>query len=320
MLAPRRWQAAAPLPLAVALTATIAIDVGLAPIKPSFFRWHPYRDQLEELHRIIGPEASLSVTNRLAPSFAHRRQYVLALDFTLNRELNAALGLPDYRDTMFHLFDLTALGGSRDREHRLAQLLADTRYGVRYYRFPLVLFERGLTRRPPPELEALMAGDGGEGPGVRIFPAVFFQVSDASTVQHDLGVGGRGAALRFIKGHHGAAYRPEVIRPPGSYAVDFHLTLDTPTFGPIVDLDVISSRGRHPHVSRRLTGADFAGARPCQPFTLPVEIPAETTALELRARSRGAAFSLCKVVLRSAAPTGQAAGQAERAISKGSRP
>src|SRR5438445_5417290 len=119
--------------LAVSLMATIAIDAILSPIKPSFFRRHPYHDQLEELHRIIGREASLSVTNGLAPSFAHRRQYVLALDFTLNREINAALGLPDYRDTMFHLFDLTALHGSQDRESRIAQLLADARYGVRYY-------------------------------------------------------------------------------------------------------------------------------------------------------------------------------------------
>src|SRR4030095_6061752 len=86
------------LPLAVALLATIAVDARRKPIKPNFFRQHPYRDQLQELHRIITPDASLSVTNGLAPSFAHRRQFVLALDFTFNRELNAALRLPDYRD------------------------------------------------------------------------------------------------------------------------------------------------------------------------------------------------------------------------------
>jgi uncharacterized membrane protein len=300
-----RWAAAA-LPLAGALAATITIDAALEPIKPSFFRRHPYREQLEDLHRIIGPEASLSVTNRLAPSFAHRRQYVLALDFTLNRELNAALGLPDYRDTMFHLFDLTALGGSRDRERRVAQLLADARYGVRYYRFPLVLFERDLTRRPPPDLEALMTGDGDEGPGERLFPAVFFQVRDPGTVKHDLGVGGRGATLRFVPGHHGAAYRPEVTLPPGTYAVDFHLTLDAPAFGPVVDLDVISSRDKHLYASRGLAGADFNGARPCQPFTLRVEIPAARADLEIRTHSRGAAFSLCKVVARNAPFTSKA--------------
>src|SRR2546427_6900565 len=104
-LAPRSWQAALGLPLAFALVATIAIDAGLSPIKLKFFSGHPLRENLVTLHRIIGPEASLSVTNHLAPSFAHRREYFLALDFIPNRELNAALGLPDYRDTMFHLFD-----------------------------------------------------------------------------------------------------------------------------------------------------------------------------------------------------------------------
>src|SRR5438132_4666692 len=43
-------------------------------------------------------------------------------------------------------------------------LFRSERYGVRYYRFPLVLFERGLARRPQPELEALITGDGDEGP------------------------------------------------------------------------------------------------------------------------------------------------------------
>src|SRR5438445_9967431 len=123
--------------LAVSLMATIAIDAILSPIKPGFFRRHPYRDQLEELHRIIGPEASLSATNGLAPSFAHRREYFLSLDFTLNRGLNAALRLPDYRDAMFHLFDLTALDGSQDRERRVARLLADERYRARRSRLPL---------------------------------------------------------------------------------------------------------------------------------------------------------------------------------------
>src|SRR5207237_1941887 len=202
--APRRWLVVAAAPLAVALLATIAIDAILSPIKPGFFRRHPYRAQLEDLHRIIGPEASLSVTNGLAPSFAHRREYFLSLDFTLNRGLNAALRLPDYRDTMFHLFDLTALAGSQDRERRVARLLADERYGVRYYRFPLVMFERGLARRPQPELEALITGDGDDGPEVvRAFPAVFLHIRDASSVERDLGVGGRRALLHVLPGRRG---------------------------------------------------------------------------------------------------------------------
>src|SRR5438128_3134762 len=241
--APRRWLVVAAAPLAVALLATIAIDAILSPIKPGFFRRHPYRDQLEELHRIIGPEASLSVTNGLAPSFAHRREYFLALDFTLNRGLNAALKLPDYRDTMYHLFDLTALAGSQDRERRVARLLADERYGVRYSRFPLVLFERGLARRPQPELEALITGDGDDGPGVvRAFPAVLLHIRDASAVERDLGVGGRGATLHFIRGRRGEVDGPGVIMPAGSYAVDFHLRLEAPADGPVVaDLDVVSN-------------------------------------------------------------------------------
>src|SRR5262249_48939685 len=133
LLTPGRWRAAVSLPLAIAFVATTAVDAFSRPIKPEYFRRHPYRDDLQRLHRIIGPEASLSVTSDLAPFFAHRHQFVLALDFTLNRELNAALGIPDYHDTEFHLFDLTDLGDSQDRERRVAQLLADERYGVRYY-------------------------------------------------------------------------------------------------------------------------------------------------------------------------------------------
>src|SRR5262245_44838287 len=98
-LTPRRQLAMLGLPLTVALVAAIVIDNRLSPIKLEFFAPHPFREDLEVLHRIIGPEASVSVTNRLAPSFAHRREYYLALDFIFNREINARLGVPDYRDT-----------------------------------------------------------------------------------------------------------------------------------------------------------------------------------------------------------------------------
>ncbi|MGH7305078.1 MAG: DUF2079 domain-containing protein [Candidatus Rokuibacteriota bacterium] len=298
-----RRRAALSLPLAVALVAMIAIDIHVSPIKPRFFRWHPYREDLEVLHRIIGPEASLSVTNRLASSFAHRREYFLALDFTANRELNAALGLPDYRDTMFHLFDLSALVGSQDRERRVAQLLADDRYGVRYYRFPLILFERGLARRPLPELEALIAGDGDDGPGlVRVFPAVLLTLRDGSSaITRDLGVGGRGAMLRFVPGPRGRVVVPGIILPAGSYVVDFYLTLEAPASGPVAILDVVRTPTRRGYGVRRLTGADFTGAQRCQPFSLPIELAAETTDLELGTQSDGVALGLCKVVVRKIA-------------------
>jgi hypothetical protein len=239
------------------------------------------------------------VTNQLAPPFAHRREYFLALDFTLNRELNAALGLPDYRDTAFHLFDLTALDHSQDRERRVAQLLADTRYGIRYYRFPLVLFERGLARRQEPELEALITEGGDDGPGVvRGFPAVFFQVRGAKAVERDLGVTGHGATLRFVPGLRGEAGGPGISLPAGSYAVDFYLGLDAPVGGPVADLDVVSNHAVRRHASRRLTGADFTDTRRCQSFTLETVLPTATTDLDFRTRSHGAAFSLCKVVVR----------------------
>jgi uncharacterized membrane protein len=293
-----RWVTAARLPLMVAVVAMIASDIYLGPIRPAFFRRHPYREDLEVLHRIIGPEASLSVTNRLASSFAHRREYFLALDFSLNRELNAALGLPNYRDTQFHLFDLSALTGSQDRERRVAELLRDERYGVRYYRFPLVLFERGLARRAPPELEALVAGDGDDGPGiVRAYPAIFLQYRAGGSVVPDLGVEGRGATMRFLPGGDSRVSGPRLTLPAGSYAVDFHLTLETPASGPVADLDVISDPGKRVHAQRRVAGADFTGDR-CQPFTLPIELAVETTSLEFRTLSQGTAFRLCKVVLR----------------------
>jgi uncharacterized membrane protein len=298
-LAPGRWRTAVVLPLVVAVVATSVIDAYRKPIRPSFFKLHPYREELEILHRVIGPEASLSVTNQLAPPFAHRREYFLALDFTLNRELNAALGLPDYRDTAFHLFDLTALDHSQDRERRVAQLLADTRYGIRYYRFPLVLFERGLARRQEPELEALITEGGDDGPGVvRGFPAVFFQVRGAKAVERDLGVTGHGATLRFVPGLRGEAGGPGISLPAGSYAVDFYLGLDAPVGGPVADLDVVSNHAVRRHASRRLTGADFTDTRRCQSFTLETVLPTATTDLDFRTRSHGAAFSLCKVVVR----------------------
>jgi uncharacterized membrane protein len=300
-LPPGRWRAAVGLPLAVAFVVTSAVDAFSTPIKPEFFKPYPYHEDLAILHRMIGPEASLSVTSSPAPFFAHRRQYFLALDFTLNRELNAALRLPDYHDTAFHLFDLTALGDSNDRERRVAQLLADERYGVRYYRFPLVLFERGLAKRPQPELEALVTGDGDNGPGVvRVIPAVFLHVRCASSVERDLGVGGRGATLHFIRGRRGEVDGPGVILPAGSYAVDFHLKLEAPAVGPVAaDLDVVSNRAWRRHAARRLTAADFTAAHRCQPFTLPTQLSAEATDLEFRTRSYGAALSLCKVVVRS---------------------
>jgi uncharacterized membrane protein len=298
-LAPGRWRTTVVLPLVVAVVATGVVDANRKPIRPSFFRLHPYREELEILHRVIESEASLSVTNQLAPPFAHRRNYFLALDFTLNRELNAALGLPDYRDTDFHLFDLTALDHSQDREQRVAQLLADTRYGIRYYRFPLVLFERGLARRQEPELEALIT-EGGDGrPGVvRGFPAVFFQIRGAKAVERDLGVTGHGATLRFVPGLRGQAGGPGISLPAGSYAVDFYLGLDAPVDGPVADLDVVSNHAGRRHASRRLTGADFTDTRRCQSFTLETVLPAATTDLDFRTRSHGAAFSLCKVVVR----------------------
>jgi uncharacterized membrane protein len=294
-----RRRAVLGLPAAVALVAAIAIDVSQKPITPSYFRPNPYREALEALHRLIGPETSLSVTNRLAPAFAHRREYFLALDFTLNRQLNAALGLPDYRDTDFHLFDLTALDHSQDRERRVAQLLADRGYGVRYYRFPLVLFERGFTGRPPPELSALITESGDDGPGViRVYPAVFLPVRTSRSVRRDLGAGGRGAALRFVSGLRGEAYGPGVVMPAGSYAVDFHLGLEAPALGRVADLEVLSDRARRRHAGRGLTGADFTGNRRCQPFTLVIDLATATTDLDFRTRSHGAALSLCKVVVR----------------------
>jgi uncharacterized membrane protein len=304
LMAPRltlRRRLVVSVPLVVALVAVIVIDNRVSAIKPVYFEPHPFRNDLDALHRIIGPEASLSVTNRLAPTFAHRRDYYLALDFIYNRDLNTALGLPDYRDTSFHLFDLTALEGSQDRERRIAQLLKDEQYGVRYYRFPLVLFERGLARSAPPELEALLAGVGEEPAGIiRAFPAVFLKIRDVGLVERDLGLGGDGATMRFLPSRRGRVGGPGITLPAGSYAVDFYLTLAAPAVGPVADLDVVSDPADRRHSGTlRLTASDFTGA-PCQLFTLLVELAGETAGVQFRTRSQGAAFSLCKVVVRSA--------------------
>jgi hypothetical protein len=300
-LAPRWWPAALGLPLAFALVATIAIDAGLSPIKLRFFSGHPFREDLVALRRIIEPEASLSVTDRLAPAFAHRRDYFLALDFILNRELNAALGLPDYRDTMFHLFDLSALRGSQDRERRVAQLLADERYGVRYYRFPLVLFERGRARNPEPKLEALLSGVGEEGPGVvRAFPAVFLDTDDGGSVERDLGVSGRGATMRFVPGRRGRVFGPGITLPAGSYTAEFQLTLEAPAAGLIADLDVVSiPANRRRSGPRRLAAVDFTGpvaSRSCSPSSSPARRPVWTSGRVRTAQPSRCARSWCETV------------------------
>ena len=295
----RRWRVAVALPLMVGLLATVAIDIRRKPIKPNFFRQHPYREQLAALRRIIDPESSLSVTNNLAPFFAHRRQLVLALDFTFNRDLNTALGLPDYRDTAFHLFDLTTLTASEDRERRIAQLLADERYGVRYYHFPLVLFERGVPKGAESELEALLVGDGDNSPEVvRVFPAVFLEIGDTSAIERHLGDRGRGATLRFVPGRRGRAYGPYISLPAGFYAVDFYLRSAAPALEPVADLDVVSADARRRYARRQLAGAAFTAPDRCQPFTLSIELQTNTDGLEFRTRSQGSELSLCKVVVR----------------------
>jgi hypothetical protein len=255
-LAPGRWRTAVVLPLVVAVVATSVIDAYRKPIRPSFFKLHPYREELEILHRVIGPEASLSVTNQLAPPFAHRREYFLALDFTLNRELNAALGLPDYRDTAFHLFDLTALDHSQDRERRIAQLLADTRYGIRYYRFPLVLFERGLARRQR-RLEARSPRVAMTGRSRSGLPAAF-----PGQGAKDLGVTGhaRRCASSRVSARAGG---PGISLPAGpARSTSFRLDAGRRI---VADLDVVSTMPCA-GASRR-SRADF-DTRRCQSFTL----------------------------------------------------
>ena len=105
------------------------------------------------MRAIVGPDASLSATNSLAPFFSQRPEIYLSLDFIHNRDLVRVLGLPDYHDSRFHLFDLSDLSGSRDREKRVLELLHDPDYGIRYLDLPIVLFERGYPHVDSPLLE-----------------------------------------------------------------------------------------------------------------------------------------------------------------------
>jgi hypothetical protein len=139
---------------------------------------------------------------------------------------------------------------------------------------------------------------------VRVFPAVFLRARDASAVERDLGVGGRGATMRFTPGRHGMVSGPGIILSAGSYAVDFYLKVEAPAIGPIADLDVISSPADRLWSDRRLTSVDFTSTSRCQPFTLSFVLPDDTADVEFRTRSRGAAVSLCKVVLRDASADG----------------
>ena len=137
---------------------------------------------------------------------------------------------------------------------------------------------------------------------MRAFPAVFLDTNDASAVERDLGVGGRGATMRFVPGRRGRVSGPGITLPAGSYTAEFQLELEAPAIGPVADLDVVSiPANRRQSGPRRLTAVDFTGPR-CQPFTLPFELPGETAGLDFRTRSYGAALSLCRVVVRKSPP------------------
>ena len=133
----------------VAVVATSVIDAYRKPITAELLQAPPVprgaRDPPPR-HRTRG--VAFGDQPAGAP-FAHRREYFLALDFT--RSTVSSTPRSGSRTTVtppFHLFDLTAPRPQPGpRATGRLSFLADTRYGIRYYRFPLVLFERGLARR-----------------------------------------------------------------------------------------------------------------------------------------------------------------------------
>jgi uncharacterized membrane protein len=140
-------------PLLVAGSSALLYDAKLRPVRSEFFTLWPHWKAIEEVRAIIGPEASVSATNNLGPFFSQRPEIYLSLDFIHNRDLVRVLGLSDYHDSRFHLFDVSDLGGSRDREKRILELLHDPNYGIRFLDLPIVLFERGYPHVDSPLLE-----------------------------------------------------------------------------------------------------------------------------------------------------------------------
>ena len=293
------------LPLVVAGYAALYYDWKLRPIRSEFFAVSPHWPAIEAVRAIVGPDASVSATNNLAPYFSHRPEIYLSLDFIHNRDLVRFLGIPDYHDSRFHLFDVSDLSSSRDREQRVLELLNDPGYGIRYMNLPIVLFERGHPHVDAPQLEAAFARERVLPDGTRAitYSTRDFRRNDEDTVIVRKNAGWPDTVFEMLPGDRGVVFGPYVTLEPGRYRVVFEVapgqvsdegSARAPVF------DVASELGTRVLASATLDPTRLAeGATEVQ---LEFSLASETPEVEFRTHSRRAGLVLRRVTLLQLAP------------------
>ena len=288
------------VPLLAAAGSALFYDSTLRPIRSEFFATWPHWKAIEEVRAIIGPEASVSATNSLAPFFSHRPEIYLSLDFIHNRDLVRVLGLPDYHDSRFHLFDVTDLSGSRDREKRVLQLLHDPSYGIRYLDLPIVLFERGHPHVDSPLLEEALPHERllADGSRATTYSVQAFLRNDESAVILRGDEGGPEMVLEMLPGTRGLVFGPYVTLAPGRYRALFNLGPGQASSGAgerAAVIDVVTGLGTHVLVAATLDASQLAGGAADVP--LDFTLSAETVNVEFRTRSNRNGLVLRRVTL-----------------------
>ncbi len=298
----RRWLSAAIclVPLLVAADSARSYLVKLRPIRSEFFAVWPHWKAIEEVRAIIGPDASVSATNSLAPFFSHRPEIYLSLDFILNRDLVRVLGLRDYHDSRFHLFDVSDLSGSRDREKRVLELLHDRNYGLRYLDLPIVLFERGYPHVDSPLLENAFPHERllADGSRATTYSTRELLRNDPRAVIMRKDESGSDTVFEMLPGARGVIFGPYLTLAPGRYRALFNLELGqaenaASERAPVID--VAAGLGTDVLVSATLDTSQLAGDATNVP--LDFTLSAETPNVEFRTHSRRTGLILRSVTL-----------------------
>jgi len=290
-----------PVMLGVAFNGWALLRVG--PIRSDFFSTPPHQDKLRRVREMIPDNASVSASNTLGAMFAHRSEYYLSLDFIYNKAIDESLNLPRYRDTDFHLFDITRLEPSEDRERRVAQLLRDDRYGVRFYDFPILLFEKGYEAPENKQLHDLFLADGScDSTDHRRFHALLLRRNrNANFSLGPFGSASSEILVRFLPHKTGTVFGPYVPLEAGYYDVTFMMRLDESTQGRFAGVDVVSHNGRRVHARRAVRGSDIAHVGTLEPIRLGFRLQEPVSDIEFRTFSLGrAGFALHSVCIRSA--------------------
>jgi uncharacterized membrane protein len=290
-----------PVMLGVAFNGWALLRAG--PIRSEFFRAPAHQDKLRRVREMIPDDASVSASNTLGAIFAHRSEYYLSLDFIYNKAIDKSLNLPRYRDTDFHLFDITRFEPSEDRERRVAQLLRDDRYGVRFFDFPILLFEKGYKAPDDRQLRDLFLAEGVcDSTEHRRFHALLLHRNeDANFSLGPFGSTSPELLIRFLPHKTGIVFGPYVRLAAGYYDVTFMMRLDESTQGRFAEVDVASHKGARVHARRAVRGGDIAHVGTLEPIRLAFRLQEPVPDIEFRTFSLGrAGFALHSVCIRSA--------------------